>query len=87
MQHEHDCTHLLSSISDYVDGELDETLCQELEQHLADCPDCRGVVDTTRKTVSLYRESSAEPAQVPEDVRRRLFKCLDLEDYLKKRQG
>jgi anti-sigma factor (TIGR02949 family) len=84
MQHKHDCTHLLSSISDYVDGELDESLCQELEQHLADCPDCRVVLDTTRKTVYLYHESSAESAQVPDDVRQRLFKCLNLEDYLKK---
>jgi len=83
MQHKHDCKHLLSSISDYVDGELDETLCRELEQHLADCPDCRIVVDTTRKTVYLYHESAAESAHVPEDVRQRLFKCLNLEDYLK----
>ena len=83
MQHKHDCMHLLGSISDYVDGKLDETLCRELEQHLAECPDCRVVVDTTRKTVYLYHESSAEPAQVPEDVRQRLFKCLNLEDYLK----
>ena len=78
------CQELLGNISDYVDGELDETLCRELEQHLADCPDCRVVVDTTRKTVSLYRERSAEPAQVPEDVRQRLFKCLNREEYLKR---
>ena len=87
MNHKHDCTHLLGSISDYVDGELDEALCQELERHLAECPDCRVVVDTTRKTVSLYQDSYADPGHIPDDVRQRLFKCLHLEDYLKRGEG
>ena len=83
MEHKHDCKHLLASISDYVDGELEETLCRELEEHLAGCPECHVVVDTTRKTIDLYRENYAEAAQVPAAVRQRLFKSLNLEDYLK----
>ena len=84
--HQHrDCKKLLSTISDYMDGELDDSLCLELEQHLADCPDCRIVVDTTRKTVSLYRVQATEASQLPEEVRERLFKSLNLEDFLKGR--
>jgi len=49
------CQALLGQLQDYIDGDLEETLCVELEQHLADCDDCRVLVDTTRKTVTLYR--------------------------------
>ena len=83
MQHKHDCKHLLSSISDYVDGELDETLCRELEQHLADCPDCRIVVDTLRKTVYLYHET-ATSEEIPADIRKRLYKSLNIEEFLER---
>jgi len=46
-----------------------------------DCDNCRIVVDTLSKTISLYQTSS-EPAVVPEDVRQRLFHRLDLDEFL-----
>ena len=49
------CREFFNQLSEYLDGELAESLCAELERHLADCPNCRIVVDTTRKTVNLYR--------------------------------
>ena len=48
------CQELLGQVSDYVDGELEDALCAEIEAHLADCPDCRVMVDTLRRTISLY---------------------------------
>ncbi|HBX69361.1 MAG TPA: hypothetical protein DEH25_08240 [Chloroflexi bacterium] len=85
-KHEHkDCHHLLSSLSDYVDGALEEQLCQEIERHVSGCEDCRIVIDTLEKTIYLYHTSAAsEPPGVPEDVKERLFKRLDLEDFLPK---
>ncbi|MFO7632750.1 MAG: zf-HC2 domain-containing protein [Caldilinea sp.] len=50
-----DCKHLLADLSDYLDGEAAAEVCAEIERHLADCADCRAVVDTLRKTVYLYR--------------------------------
>jgi anti-sigma factor (TIGR02949 family) len=82
--HEHkNCRKLLGSLSDYVDGELDEELCSVLEQHLDGCEDCRIVVDTLRKTVYLYHESS-KAEDIPSEVRERLYKSLKIEDYFKK---
>jgi anti-sigma factor RsiW len=81
MMHDHNCRHLLNSLSDYVDGQLGENLCEELEQHLADCENCRIVVDTLRKTVYLYHETAA-PATIPPDVRERLYMRLDLDEFL-----
>jgi anti-sigma factor RsiW len=77
------CHHLLSSLSDFVDGALEEQLCAELERHLADCEDCRIVVDTLNKTISLYHTAAGQTS-VPEDVRQRLFHCLDLDEFIEK---
>ncbi|MBN1668481.1 MAG: zf-HC2 domain-containing protein [Anaerolineales bacterium] len=82
--HDHqDCRHLLESLSGYIDGELEQALCAEIERHLEDCEDCRVVIDTLGKTVFLYHQT-AEPVapDIPEDVKERLFKRLDLEDFL-----
>jgi anti-sigma factor RsiW len=77
-KHEHGpCQELLAQLSDYIDGELDAALCIELETHLAQCQDCRVMVDTVRKTITLYSVQSS-PA-LPEDVAARLLRALDLE--------
>jgi anti-sigma factor (TIGR02949 family) len=77
------CHELLSSLSEYVDGELNEDLCAVIEQHMSGCQNCRIVVDTMRKTISLYHASALQ-VEVPEDVRDRLFHCLDLDEFIKK---
>jgi RNA polymerase sigma-70 factor (ECF subfamily) len=73
------CKDLLNQLSEYVDGELDETLCAEIENHMAGCPDCRAVVNTLEKTIELYR--TAGHVDVPSDVEERLYKVLKLDQY------
>ncbi|HEX6304117.1 MAG TPA: anti-sigma factor [Anaerolineales bacterium] len=80
MPHAENCRDLLDSLSDYIDGSLGDELCLEIERHLADCENCRIVIDTLRKTVYLYRATAAPPA-IPDDVRQRLFHRLDLESF------
>jgi len=83
-EHEHSkCQSLLGSLSDFVDGTLGEGLCEEIERHVAECQNCHVVVDTLRKTISLYHESAAEPDEVPGVVRERLFRTLNLDDYIR----
>jgi anti-sigma factor (TIGR02949 family) len=77
------CEGLLGSLSDYVDGELGAELCRQIEKHIAECEDCRIVVDTTRKTIDLVHASNAPQTGLPVEVRNRLFKRLNLDDYLK----
>ncbi|MBN2256638.1 MAG: zf-HC2 domain-containing protein [Anaerolineaceae bacterium] len=81
MSHEHECSHYLPELSDYLDGELSPELCAELERHMAECEKCRIVVDTTRKTIELY-QSSSDSQKTPSDVKERLYKRLDLEGFL-----
>lgn len=75
------CKSLLGSLSDYVDGTARDELCLELERHLADCEDCRIVVDTLKKTVYLYHSNT--DTNLPVNVRERLFKRLNLDEFLK----
>lgn len=84
MTHHHpSCREMLSSLSVYLDGELETEICAAIESHLAECENCRIVVDTLRKTITLYHQHAEEDPQLPDDVRLRLFKRLNLEDFLK----
>jgi len=81
MTHHTNCRNLLHSLSEYVDGELSENLCEEIQAHLADCEDCQIVVNTLQKTIYLYHEIADKP-EIPSDVRKRLYKRLNLEEFL-----
>jgi len=81
--HTPQCKQLLESLSEYIDGELQAELCTEIEEHLKGCDNCRVVVNTLRKTVELY-EQMLPDAELPEDIRERLFFKLKLDEYLKK---
>jgi anti-sigma factor (TIGR02949 family) len=80
MEHKN-CRHLLGSLSDFIDGSLEADLCAEIEHHLAECENCCIVVDSLNKTIYLYQTTSQE-VSVPEDVRERLFRRLNLDDYI-----
>jgi len=75
-----DCQSMLASLSDFIDGALKDGVCREIERHLAECPDCRVVIDTLKKTIYLYHSSSQ--IDIPPGIRERLFRRLDLEDFL-----
>lgn len=78
--HDHgECQRYLSSLTDYVDGDLDPELCHELEAHMAACENCRIVVDTLTKTISLYRQLPAP--DLPNAVKERLYAVLDLKAH------
>jgi anti-sigma factor (TIGR02949 family) len=78
------CRHLLSSLSDYIDGTIDETLCAEIEQHMSGCEDCQIVVDSLRKTITLFQSTSGRTT-VPDGLRERLFHRLNLDDFLNRK--
>lgn len=68
------CKGVIRQLSEYLDGELDAALLQELEKHLEACEDCHLVVDTTRKTIEVY--CNTEPLAMPPGVRERLQRAL-----------
>jgi len=68
------CEELLKIISDYIDGEIETSICQELERHLQDCDPCKIVIDTVRKTILLYK--GAEVYEIPYELSERLHNLL-----------
>ncbi len=74
------CQHLLENMSVYLDGEASVELCAEIERHLEGCADCHVVVDTLRKTIALYHE--LPQPELPPETRLRLYKSLDLSEFL-----
>jgi anti-sigma factor (TIGR02949 family) len=75
------CERLIQSLSEYIDGTLDDSLCRVLEEHLDGCEDCQIVYNTTLKTIDLFH-ASGEKVELPEAVRTRLFVRLNLDEYL-----
>ncbi len=87
MNKERNCQELVAYLSDYIDDNLEnEALCDEIEQHVEACENCRIVVDTLKKTLYLY-QTSAEQTVLPDQVRDRLYQRLDLEEYLSANQS
>lgn len=70
------CRELIAQLSAFLDGELDDTLCAKIEQHLAECPYCHTVADTVQMMLALYRQ---EPTMVPPQVHAHLLEVLNRE--------
>lgn len=68
------CEDLLRALSDYIDGEIDPSICEEFEEHLKDCEPCKIVVDTVRKTILLYKGS--EVYELPYELKERIHRLL-----------
>lgn len=66
------CEDLVKYLSDYLEQELDEDLTRAAEEHLATCDNCRVVLDSTRKTIHLYKEHGAV-VQIPSGRKSELF--------------
>lgn len=68
------CEQLLRMINDYVDGDIDPSICDGFEEHLAGCNPCNVVVDNIRKTVTLYKGQNVY--EIPIAFRKRLHDAL-----------
>ena len=64
-----DCSTVLGGISAYLDGELDSTECDVIEQHCQGCSSCASVVKGLRDTIGLCRGAGVAP--IPESVLQR----------------
>jgi anti-sigma factor RsiW len=65
-----DCKDILRTMSDYISGELGESICEDIEAHLTTCKKCRFHVDAVRYTINLFDEWRAD--DMPRDTELRL---------------
>jgi anti-sigma factor RsiW len=68
------CTDFLSQLTDYFDGQISPQLLEEVRAHTASCHHCEVVLDTTRKTISVYRDN--ELYELSNEVRDRLHSAI-----------
>ena len=64
------CTEFLAKLGDMLDDTVGTPLRAELEQHLQGCGHCVVTLNTTRKTIEIYR--THEIYELPNDLRERL---------------
>ena len=69
------CKQFLQELNDYFDPNADRELKQKLNSHVSECPNCFVLVDTTEKTLKVYK--GVEPQTIPDDVKTRLLKALE----------
>lgn len=69
------CKDFLRELSDYLDESLEAEIRSKIEAHIAECPNCWVIADTTRKTIKIYK--GMEPHSLPSDVESRLMQALE----------
>jgi anti-sigma factor RsiW len=68
------CKEFLQELTDYLDGKISESLRAELDEHLHWCHECHVVMNTTKKTIEIYRDNQIY--ELPEDLRTRLHQAI-----------
>jgi hypothetical protein len=68
------CKDFLKELNDYLDSSVDPEVRRELQEHVNECPNCWVVVDTTQKTLKVFKDT--EPQELPPQVHDRLIEAL-----------
>ena len=75
MAHDHDrkdCLAMFAKLSEYLDNELDELTCKDIEDHAGECIPCMACLETLRQTIGLCRSLAPDEKPVPEAFSNRL---------------
>lgn len=70
-EHDHKhCLAMFEKLSEYIDGELDQSTRREIEAHLEICASCKICLATLKTTIHLCRGIALHP--VPEALSQKL---------------
>ncbi|HEV8041136.1 MAG TPA: zf-HC2 domain-containing protein [Bryobacteraceae bacterium] len=69
------CKEFLQELNDYLDETGDIELRRRIESHITQCPNCFVILDTTKKTIQVYK--GVLPQTLPPDVHSRLLKAVE----------
>ena len=72
------CRELFERLSEYVDGDLSQEICEEIRKHMDGCDPCVNFAKTLKTTAELCRRLPARPIppEVAADLRRFLAQRL-----------
>jgi anti-sigma factor (TIGR02949 family) len=69
------CKEFLQELNEYLDENIDVELRRKLEAHITACPNCFVILDTTKKTVQVYKGMEAQV--IPQEVHTRLMAAIE----------
>ena len=69
------CKEFMQELTDYLDEAVDIELRRRIEVHITECPNCFVILDTTRKTIQVYK--GMQPQVLPDEVQARLLKAVE----------
>ena len=69
------CKEMFAQLSNYLDAQLDGSLCEELEKHMDGCEPCKAFLASLERTIEHCRTAPNEPldAQTSAALRRALL--------------
>ena len=80
------CRGMFASLSDYLDGIVDDATCEQMRKHISDCPPCQAFVESLRRTVEACRAFTPECRQTKAQFQKELLRqYLRAAETLKKR--
>jgi anti-sigma factor RsiW len=68
------CTEFLAMLDELIDDAVTPQTRAQLQNHLKTCEHCEVTLNTTRKTIEIYR--SHEVYELPNSVRQRLHDAI-----------
>jgi hypothetical protein len=69
------CKEFLQELNEYLDETADQELKARLQDHVTECPNCFVVLDTTMKTIKVFKGLEAQ--EIPNDVHGRLMRAVE----------
>ncbi len=70
------CFDVLAKLSDYVDGDLRDSECQQLRDHLAGCSYCEDFGAEFQSMLGALREGLSTPAPPSESLKERVLATI-----------
>ena len=66
----------------HLEPHADAELRRRIEVHITECPNCFVILDTTKRTIQVYK--GMQPQALPEEVQSRLLKAVERKMAAKK---
>lgn len=70
-----ECQEIFALLSQYLDHELPDDVCRDMEAHISGCRPCVEFVESLKKSIALCHACRQlhEPGPLPEDARLALW--------------
>lgn len=69
------CKAFLHELNDFLDDSVSGRAREDLQRHVNECPNCFVIVDTTKKTLRVFKGVTEK--ELPPEVHSRLIKALE----------